>query len=174
MEKEAKTLDNEQEFEEIDVGESLVSWETWEFPPHERSRLWYIATVVVGIGLLIYAIASANYLFAIIILMMGVIVMISGLRHPDQVIVHITDQGVVLGDEFFSYDEIKDFSIVYSPPEVKLLYVDFVSMLKPMLTIPLEDANPNVIRDALLQYSFENLERESETVSDLFRRLYKF
>ncbi|MDP2631731.1 MAG: DUF2892 domain-containing protein [Candidatus Uhrbacteria bacterium] len=173
MENEANLQEELKEFEEIDVGEALVSWDSFEFPQHDRSKVWYIVTAIVGVALIVYAIASANYLFAIIVLMMGIILLVNGLHQPDQIMVHITDQGVVVGDEFFAYEEIKDFSLIYKPPHTKILYIDFISLWKPLLTIPLEESNPNVVREVLLQYAFENLEREDETLTDLFRRLYK-
>lgn len=157
----------------IDAGHVQVSWETWEYPPHERSLLWFIVAGILGAALLVYAIISANYLFAIIVLMMGVILLVNGLRHPDRVDVHITDQGVVVGDVFYGFGVIKDFSIIYEPPDVKVLYIDFNNMWQPLLAVPLEDIDPNAVRDSLLPYVFENLRREEETLTDTIRRLYK-
>jgi len=157
----------------IDVGESRLSWQTWEYPPHERSRSWFIVASVVGAGLLVYAIATGNFMFAIIILMMGIILLISTLRHPNRVHVHITDLGIVFGDQFFDFEGMKDFSIIYNPPEVKMLYVDFQRLWQPLLTIDLHDIDPNAVREQLLPYVFENLEREEETLTDMVRRMYK-
>ena len=161
------------EEELIDAGEAQVSWKTWEYPPHERSVMWFIIAGIIGAALLVYAIVSTNYLFAIIVLMMGVILLIDGLRHPDRIDVHITDQGVVVGHNFYNFSALKDFSIIYAPPEVILLYIDFNNMWQPLLVVPLEDIDPNAVRDNLLPYVFENLSREEETLTDTLRRLYK-
>ena len=87
--------------------------------------------------------------------------------------IHLTTLGVVMGEEFFRYQDIKDFSIVYNPPDVKLLYLDFHRLIHPLVALPLESANPNAVRDALLPYIFENLEREEEGLTDLVSRVYK-
>ncbi|MBU4315533.1 hypothetical protein KJ673_03990 [Patescibacteria group bacterium] len=163
----------EQDDDVIDVGNAIVSWETWEYPPHERSRQWYIIVSVIGIALLVFTIITANYLFALIILMTGIIVLINAMRHPDRLEVHITDSGIVLGDAFYEYKAIKEFALVYEPPIVKTLYIDFNSVLRPMISIPLEDIDPNLVRESLLPYVFENLDREDETLTDMLRRLYK-
>ncbi|MFH1711942.1 MAG: hypothetical protein ABH846_01765 [Patescibacteria group bacterium] len=170
MEKEQKP---EEIQEEIDAGDAVISWETWEFPPHERSRFWYIMVSIIGVSLIVYAVYTENFLFAIIILIMGVILFVNSLRHPDRIMVHITTLGIVLGDEFYPYQDLKDFAIVYEPPAVKLLYVDFTSMFKPLVAIPLEDVDPNAVREYLQQFIFENLERESEHLTDMVRRVYK-
>ncbi|PIX62463.1 hypothetical protein CO057_01875 [Candidatus Uhrbacteria bacterium CG_4_9_14_0_2_um_filter_41_50] len=157
----------------IDVGVSQISWETWESTPHERSRSWFIIASIIGAVLLVYAIAIGNYLFAVIVLMMGIILLINNLKHPDRLHVHVTDAGIVVGHHFYDFKDIKDFSIIYEPPEIKILYVDFNSVLEPLLVLPLDDVDPNEVREALLPYTFENLDREEETLTDMVRRMYK-
>ena len=172
MEKE-KNVKKMGEDEEIDVGDSMVTWDTWEFPPNDRSRGWDIISALIAGGLIVYAVATKNYLFAILVLLMGVTVLINSLRRPKRIVVHVTTIGVVVGQEFYPFKDMKDFSIVYNPPEVKILYIDFNNILRPLIAIPIEDANPNDIRENLLPYVFENLEREDEDLTDLVRRVYK-
>ncbi|MBI4599252.1 hypothetical protein HY734_03610 [Candidatus Uhrbacteria bacterium] len=154
-------------------GSPLLSWEVDEYPRHERSRTWYIAGAVVGVLLIVYAIATANFLFAVIILMVGIITLLSTFQDPEKVDVVLTTTGVVIGNSFHDYQEMKDFSIAYSPPDVKLLYLDFQKLWHPMVSIPLEDTDPNEVRGILLQYCPENLNRTDETLTDMIRRLYK-
>ena len=162
----------ETQYVEQDVGEVLLGWETWEFPPQERSRLWYFMASLIGVGLIVYAVYTANYIFAIVILMMGVITLISQFRKPRRIEIFLTNLGIVVGSEFYAYDILKDFSIVYKPP-IKNLYLDFKSIWQPMISLSLEDINPNQVREVLLPYAFENLEREDENLTDVLRRLYK-
>lgn len=168
-----KRVEKQREIEEIEVGDEIISWETWEYPPYDRSRWWYAIAGLIGSSLIIYAVLTANFLFAIIVLMMGVITLVNSLKQPDRIAVYITTHGVAIGQEFYPYKEIKDFSIIYEPPEVKLIYLDFLGVLRPTLGIPLEDTDPNLVREALLPYAFENLEREDENLTDMVRRLYK-
>lgn len=157
----------------IDAGEELYGWQTWEFMPHQRSMLWYVFASILSVVLIVYAIWVTNYMFAIIILMIGIIFLIGNLRKPEIVNVHVTTLGLVVNDKFYEYEEIKDFSLIYAPPDIKWLYVDFNKVWMPMLTIPLEDADPNIIREVMTPYAFENLEREEETLTDMVRRVYK-
>ena len=161
------------ESENKPIGNVLMSWEVDEYHKHDRSLAWYIIVSVVAVGLIIYALMTANFLFAVVILMIGIISFLSGMRHPNRVEVHITDNGAQLGSIFTPYKEMKDFSVVYDPPEVKTLYLDFKSALRPMMSIPLEDVDPNTVREALLPFVLEDLERTEETLTDLASRLYK-
>lgn len=159
--------------EEIDAGESLLSWETLEFPKQERGTRWYVVSGVIAVALLVYSIYSTNYLFAIIILMVGVLTLVNSMRNPRAITVHLTTLGIVVGDDFHSFKEIKDFSLIYEPPQIKLLYVSFVSRWHPMIAVPLEEIDPNAVREILLPYVFENIDREEEGLTDMLRRVYK-
>ena len=112
----------ENKYSEISkFGQHLIGWEVDEYRRHDRPFRWYITITVIGVALILYALLTANFLFAIIILLFGVISFLAGLREPERVDVHITNNGAVLGQSFYPYKEIKDFSIVYEPPEVKVL-----------------------------------------------------
>ena len=154
-------------------GTSVVRWETWEYPKYDRSRFWYMIAGAVGIGLLLFAIFTGSFLFAVFILMVGIIFFLSHLREPDRITVHVTTNGVLLGRHFYAFRELKDFAIVYQPPAVKILYLDFVNAFHPLTSIPIEDADPNAIREALMPYVLEDLDRTEETLTDMVARLYK-
>lgn len=158
---------------QMNVGVPQIDWEVDEFPPHARGKLWYTLSTVLGVALIIYAIATANFLFAIIILMTGVITLLSTFMPPDRVPVIITNTGVVVSDMYYDFDAIRDFSIVYEPPDVKNLYFEFHSAWHPILTVPLEDIDPNQVRELLLPFCMENMERIEETLTDAVRRVYK-
>jgi len=157
----------------IDIGEPILEWEVDEYPQHERSRTWYVVTTIIGVALIVYAIATANFLFAVIILMVGVIMLISIFKEPDRIPVVITSTGVLIDDTYYDFDAIRDFSIIYDPPVSKILYVDFQNRWHPMLSIPLEEMDPNQVRSSLLPFCAENLNRKEERLTDVARRMYK-
>lgn len=157
----------------IDAGVPIMSWESWEYPVVERSKRWYIIASFVGLFLILYAMFTSNFIFGVIVLMFAVITMLQDLKKPDRVQVHVTSKGLVFGEQFFPFEEIRDFSLSYDPPTVNTLYVTFHGRFQPMLSIALEDLNPNEVRKTLLPFAFENLEREGESLTDVLRRVYK-
>lgn len=157
----------------IDAGDILLSWESWEYPPIERSGRWYAIATGIGLFCLLYAMFTANYIFAVIVIMFAMIIMMRDIKKPARLQTYITTEGVVFGDRLYTFKDIRDFSLTYDPPDVKNLYITFNSSLQPMLSIPLEDANPNLVRAALLPFAYENLARDGETLTDTLRRVYK-
>ena len=154
-------------------GTALVSWEIDEYPHHERSRTWYVIAGTLSLMFIIYAITTANFLFALIILMTDIIFVLMAFKKPDRLAVVLTNTGMLVGDAYYAYSGMKDFSLLYEPPHIKTLYIDFYSPWRPMLSVPIEEMDPNNLREILLNFCEENLHRNEETLTDILRRLYK-
>ncbi|MFA6304472.1 MAG: hypothetical protein WCV73_01400 [Patescibacteria group bacterium] len=154
-------------------GKVLLNWSFAEYLKPERGKAWYFWFFVVIILLLIYSLVTVNFLFAVIVIIGSIIVLMRTKHEPNEVSFFITQNGIQVDDDFYPFDLIKDFYIIYKPPQIKNLYFEFKSLLKPRIIIPLEDQNPLKVRDLLKQYLDENLEKEEEPASEAFRKLFK-
>ena len=162
--------------EEIDprYGEVLMYWTMDEFHRHERSNLWYVLFLVVGLALILYAILTANYVFAVFLVLAGTFMILQHFRDPDNVPVLILSTGLAVGNHYHPWEEVKDFWVAYDPPNVSKLYVDFQKIREPYVSIDLpEDMDPNEIRDVMLLFVDESTDRKEESLTDYVRRLYK-
>jgi hypothetical protein len=153
-------------------GKTLISWEFLEYVKYPRTIGWYIGFVLIFAGLLLYAILTKNFLFAVIIVMFSAIILLYRTREPAKIKFSIVEDGIEIGTKFYPWEDIKNFWILYNPPEVKKVYFDFKGW-KPTLPIPLENQNPVKVREILLQYLKEDLKRESEPAGDELERLLK-
>ncbi|MFA5030579.1 MAG: hypothetical protein WC495_03260 [Patescibacteria group bacterium] len=156
-----------------DHGKRHASWVFPEFEDHNRGRRWYIIASIILVGIIIYGIASANYLFAVFFALAAFVYAIRIPRKPRLISLAITEDGLEVHETFYAYKDLEKFWIVYEPPEVKTLYITFTSKIRPLLTIPLESQNPLVIREILLRYLKEDLERDEELLSDVLQRKLK-
>lgn len=155
-----------------DKGEVVLSWMVDEYERHARGPIWYAVSFLVVVGLILYAIISQNFLFAIIIVMFGVIIGLSSLREPERILFQLTTRGICVGHLFAPYKDLKDFWMVYEPPYVKNLYVEYKNQLSPRIVIPIEEGDPVETRRALLEYLDEGA-REEEPLGDLLGRVLK-
>lgn len=164
----------EENQEQINYGDEIIGWVVPEYDKHDRSKSWYIAASIAAVLLLVYSFWTANFLFAVIIIIASLVIIIHDGREPDLVRFSITDEGIVIGRKFHDFDEIKDFSIVYKPKQgVKNLYFEFKNALKHRLSIPLQDMNPLKIREELLKYLKEDLDRTGQPTSEGLAKLLK-
>ena len=158
----------------IDIGREFAAWRVPEYERHARSKRWYIGASVIALFLLFYAFWTTNFLFAVIIIVSALVIILRDGGEPEMVDVILTTEGAAVGRKFYDYDELKDFSIVYKPNiGVKNLYFEFKNSMKPRLSIPLDDMNPLPIRENLLKYLPEDIERTDQPTSEGLAKLFK-
>jgi len=165
-------IKNKQQEESGPFGKVLYNWKVPAYNEHKRSVSWYLWMVIIATGLIIYSIVTANFLFALIVILVVFIVMIKVFEKPANLNFQITEKGIIIGQEYYTYEEIKNFYIIYDPPAVKKLFFS-VKGLGPDLAINLNDINPIPIREKLLEYIDENLEKEEQTLDEQLDTLLK-
>ncbi len=157
-----------------DFGKEYFKWQVPEYDKHARPKIWYIIASALAMVLLLFSIISGNFLFAIIIIISALVIILHDGKEPEKVDFIIYSEGIRIGKRFYDYDEIKNFSVIFkSSRDIKNLYFEFKGMVKPRLSIPLENMNPLQIRETLLKYIKEDLERTDRPVSEGLARLFK-
>jgi hypothetical protein len=158
----------------IEQFNEIITWNVPEFEKHERGRAWYVTAVILALLALVYSFWTANFLFVVIIVIAAVVIILNDGRNPESIKFTITGEGVIIGKKFIDYDDLKNFSLIYKPRQgVKKLYFEFKNVLRPRLSINLDNMNPLPIREILLNYLPEDLERENEPLSEQLGRLFK-
>lgn len=157
-----------------DHGKILAAWKFPEFIKYKKTNGWYTGAIIIICALAVFAILTPSYLFLLIIIIIITIYFIRSRREPILLDIAITEDGVKLGQNlFYEWKEIKNFWIIYEPPEVKNLYFDFKAGLRPSVSIFLENQNPLNIRKILLEYLPEDTDKENESFSDGLSRWLK-
>ena len=158
--------------EMMNAQDSFV-WEAPSWEDHERGTRWYVWMGVAVVALTVYAVATANYLFAFIILLTAVILILASNERARPILVQIGHNGIVYDGRLFQYDQLHDFAIIYHPPHTKVLYLQPKNMVKARLRISLEDEDPIAVRTHLKTYLEEDLDLRDEHISDIFGRLLR-
>jgi hypothetical protein len=167
------------------ISENILSWEIPEYKKIEKSKKWYII-----VGLLIFLIIffnfftisqwrlvflgpDSNYLFSLIIVIAFGIMLINESQEPMILKFSLTPEGVEVGKTFYDYDEFKHFYVIYKPKQsVKHLYLEF-NNIRPRLSIPLRRMDALTVRNYLLKYLDEDLERIDQPLSEQLTRILK-
>ncbi|MFP4514391.1 MAG: hypothetical protein ACLFNO_00050 [Parcubacteria group bacterium] len=154
--------------------ENIINWKIPEYDRPKRNKLWYIIAIAVILAILAYSIITANYLFTIIMIMGSIMLFYYDRQEAPMIDFVLEEEGIMIGNRFYDYDEIKNFSIVYKPKEdIKNIYFTFNNNLRNRITIPLMNQDPLFVRSHLLQYLDEDLERNHEPVSESIGKMLK-
>jgi hypothetical protein len=168
-----ETIDEDEAPSRPYSGRELLAWIVDEYERHQRGPLWYALSAVFGLAMLLYSILTQNFLFAVIVIMFGVITGLSVMREPRKMLVVVTDLGIGIGNDFYPYKTFRNFWILYEPPEVKNIYLEFKVMPARRLSIPLYEQNPVEVRNALVRFLDEDLEKEDQPMSEFIGRTLK-
>tara|TARA_B100001964_G_C14170362_1_gene571147 strand:- start:295 stop:798 length:504 start_codon:yes stop_codon:yes gene_type:complete len=152
------------------TGNTLSAWQVKEFEHHDRSRRWYVVIGVLGLALFVYGAVTGNFLFSLIIMLFGIILYLQANQTPQQVDVVVCELGLIVGYRFYPWKELKEFYIIYKPPEVKTVFFQPESMYQPKIYLDLAHVDPVALRNVLLEYLEENLEEDAEPASTRFAR----
>lgn len=153
-----------------DHGKKLAEWKFSEYVKYERSPAWYVGLGIIEVAVIIYSILSKNFLFALIAILVGLILVLHSRQEPAELYCRIFEDGIQVGSKFYEWDDIRKFWLVYEPPNIKLLHIDLKSIFMPDFSVPLNNQNPLEIRQILKTYLVEDLERRYETLSDRMNR----
>lgn len=161
-------------------GQILKNW-TFNSEYTEKTSIYVkiIGLVILGASF-IYSIISKNYLFSMIIFLIVFIYYFESSKKIKEKIkttnkFYILEDGILIDEEFFGWDSIKEFYIIYYPQEkIKKIYFKLKNILISRIYINIENENPNEIREILNQYIEENLERKYEHMSDRIEKFFKF
>ncbi|EKD43029.1 MAG: hypothetical protein ACD_72C00496G0003 [uncultured bacterium] len=159
--------------EEVNIGDVQYEWTVKEYEQHERNQRWYWVMGGIGIALAIYGVLAANYLFALITVLFGIILFMQDMVAPMDVYFAITNTGVVIGKKYYRYSELSSFWIIYNPPFTKNLYFGQDNILNHRIQVPLYDYDPMPIREYLALYMEEDLDQEEEPLSERMGRILK-
>lgn len=159
--------------EEYAHGRVILSWDFPEYPRYQRGTLWYVVAGIIIGGLLIYALLTGNFLFALIVLMFALFLFYTTMVEPQHIPFKIMERGVKIGDAFLSYRDIDQYWFVYEPPHVKRLYLDTKHFARSRVCIDLVDENPNEIRKALGTFATEDVTKDIEPFVDVITRLLR-
>ncbi len=130
----------------------LISWEGPEFEVYKRDKQWYIVVSVILALIVTYAVIINSPIMAITFILIGVVGYIYIQKDPRHLTFAVTTQGVAVGNELFSFDDIKSFWIFYEPPHTYMLSLEMRNRMLPHIHIPLHQVDPIELRRALIQF----------------------
>ena len=163
------TVGDVPELSETDV---LMRWTAKEFEESSLDQQQVATGSFVALILLIWSIATANFLFTIIIVLVAVVMYLFLNRSARTLDIALTPKGLIYGEKFLAYsNDLTRFWILYDPPALKQLNFAQTGLFRPTLAIDLGDTDPIEVREILLDYLDEDLEAEEHTADRFSRRI---
>ncbi len=143
-----------------------------EYEREERGTWWYVIAGFIVALLVIYAIVTGNYLFALVIVLISGVLALRDFRAPTSVVFQIGEDALYVNNERIPYSDVSAFWIVFEPPLFKNLHVKFATF-RAALRVPLLDVDPVELRTFFRTKVKEDMEKRTESAIDIFAKILK-
>jgi len=148
-----------------------ISWVALEYEHHKKSAKWFLGLLIVTILILGYAVWQKDWLMLVTFVILLSAIYLYARRNPKKIKIKLSEKGVTLDQDEYPYGMIKSFWIMYEPPGIKTLSFEMSQYVNRELVLQLADADPNEIREFLLEFLEEDLEHEEKYSDKLMRKL---
>jgi len=143
-----------------------VVFYAWQSPADEkcvRTKTWWIFAVIVGIAFFGYALFTANFAFAVMLVMFGVLSVIAK-RNTEPLDIVIADQAILIGTRALPYHTLREYTLV---DELSLLYFFEKGILSSHVHVHIpEDIDAQDLRMVFKGRVLENPDRTAEPLMD--------
>lgn len=149
-----------------------VSWNAPEHTHTDKGNDWFWALGIIAVSGAVVALLFKNFLFALLIVIGAFTMALLAARPPRTLQFTLTERGILIDDALYPYQMLVAFWIQEHQDDHPLLIVDSRRFLTPHLLIPLDDVDPEEIREYLLEHLKE--EELSEPFGQRFAEFFGF
>ena len=118
-----------------------IIWSALEYEEKDRSPDWFWALGIIVVTAALASIIFANYFFAVLIVLSGLLLGFYALRSPEIITYELNIKGLKIGNRLYPFESIKAFWVQadFTPgSSVKpLFFVHSERTVMPVLTIPI-------------------------------------
>lgn len=134
-----------------------LEWSAPEYEEKERSNDWFWALGIIIVAGSITAIIFANYFFAALLVISGVLLGFFTIKKPKMVLYELNEKGLKIKTRLYPYEKIKSFwvekdsSTTLRAGKQPLLFIKSERFFMPVISIPIEYIQADNIRDMFLK-----------------------
>ncbi|OGD49850.1 hypothetical protein A2608_03365 [Candidatus Azambacteria bacterium RIFOXYD1_FULL_44_10] len=155
-----------------DGSEKRLEWQAEETLSAPRSPEISLALTIIALGLLFFGIITKNYLFVVIIVLVGFILYMQRQKGIQSLFFAVEKDGVEINGKPYRYDSFQSFWIFGKEHEHgQELALRSERRFSPLFLIPIPHSiDANRLRELMLEHLPEKVEKES--LVDLLRKAY--
>lgn len=151
--------------------DSKIEWQAQEFFSIPRSQEIIAAMSIIAVNLLIFGIFTKNYLFILIIALIGFIMYLHKQKGAEIMDISIDQKGITINKKLYYYEGFKSFWIFGQDHEHgRELALRSDKRFMPLLLVPLANADINSVKAVLEKHLPEQEEKES--LIDILRKAF--
>ncbi|MEX0931960.1 MAG: hypothetical protein WDZ88_04375 [Candidatus Paceibacterota bacterium] len=134
-------------------------WSDYEYIYTKKTADWYWAVGIVGTALVVAPLLFNNIMLALLIAIGLFSLVLFASKKPRMVEFEINEKGIRIDRTLYPYDSIESFC-VSDESVVPTLYIQLHSFFMPLVSLPIELAGEEEVRERLSKHLKEKILRE--------------
>jgi len=139
--------------------EPIISWNAPSHFHMEKGQDWYWAVGIVTLAITVVCIIFGNVIPGIFVIVASVALVVHASHPPKLVEYSINDRGITADETLYPFLSLDSFWIPHDEQPAKIL-LKSRKIFMPLISINIEEVDPEVIREVLLKYIAETEHRE--------------
>ena len=127
-----------------------LSWTAPEYRHTEKTAEWFLASGIIALALIAASALLGNILFAIVVALAALGFFLCANRAPRAVRVSLIDAGIAFGDTLYTYETLASFWVEARDGAPRLILKQ-KKTLSLLVSIPIEEVHPNLVRSGLAE-----------------------
>ena len=141
------------------AAEPLISWNAPQHFYIEKRPDWYWAVGIITLALAAVAFIFGQVITGLFVVVAAVALVLHASRPPRIVYYEVNDRGLLVDDVLYPFLSLESFWIPHDEFPPKLL-IKSRKLLMPLITIIIDEVDPEEIREVMLRYIAETEHRE--------------
>ncbi|MEZ4179988.1 MAG: hypothetical protein R3B41_00505 [Candidatus Doudnabacteria bacterium] len=151
--------------------DTILEWRAPEFKYYQKNAAWFITLSLITGLIMAYMFIVHDIFGAISMLILAIFIWLFALHKPNTIQIVISDIGIHINQTIYPYEKIKHFWVL-NTPQHQALNFETTAYLNHIQTIEINQEDPELIRDVLLELLPEHAEVAPTTaqhISHYFR-----
>jgi hypothetical protein len=147
----------------------IIHWNAPEYTHTPKTAEWYFAFFIISVALIATAALLDNFLFAGVVALASLALLFYSNRAPEIISFSINQNGVQIGNLLYEYEELASFWIDESNINGARLLLRQKKLLSFLVSAPIENVHPNLVRSAIKDYL-----PEEELKEPFFQKFFEY
>lgn len=126
-----------------------ISWEAPEHHHVEKSSEWFAVVGILTLAAAAAAYALGNILFAVLIMLIGLVMSLVTIRTPEIIPYAVSARGIRVDDRLYPYTTLESYYIDEDDPKGPQLLLKGERLIMPLIVIPIPEDEVDEIEDII-------------------------
>ncbi len=136
---------SEDEYEDAESSTEPITWSAHEYIHQDKGTGWFVLFTIITLALIGISLWTQAWLFTALIVVIVIVIIINSRRPPRELTYTLSDDGMLVDDKLYKFEEFKSFGIIRDGDEFSVMLIP-TQRFQPGVTVYFpEEAGEDIV-----------------------------